>query len=63
MQADFEGRKRNAVDDHGFQIRAPDTGVPQAFSSLESLDFKAIMVAMHVMAPGDSRDFRKLRET
>src|SRR6266403_1559797 len=50
-KADFERGKRNAIDDHGVQVRPPDTGVPKAFSSLESLDFKAVMVALHVVAP------------
>jgi hypothetical protein len=56
-KADFERRKRNAIDDHGFQIRPPNPGVPQAFSSLESLDFKVVMVALHLLAPGGSRYF------
>jgi hypothetical protein len=54
-KADLERRKRNVIDDHGFQVRPPDTGMPQPFSSLESLDFKAVMVALHGVAPVVSR--------
>src|SRR5260370_7008326 len=50
-KADLERGKRNAIDDHGFQGRPPDPGVPQPFPTLESLDFKAVMVALHVVAP------------
>jgi hypothetical protein len=43
-KAEFKRGKQIAVDDDGHQIRAPDPGVPQTFSSLEGLDLKAVMV-------------------
>src|SRR5271167_4327359 len=49
---DFQFGKRDAVDDDGLIIRAPDPGVPKAFSSLERLDLKAVIV--HVASPAVS---------
>src|ERR1700733_3440700 len=45
-ETDFEFRKRHTVDDDRFEIRAPDSGVPEASSGLESHNLKAII--MHV---------------
>src|ERR1700737_890077 len=46
-KADFEGRKRNAVDDDRLQIRPPNPGMPQTSSCLERLNFEAVIVALH----------------
>jgi hypothetical protein len=43
-ETDFERRKRNAIDDDRLSVRPPDPGVPQAFSSLESLNRKAVII-------------------
>src|SRR5271169_1019743 len=45
----FQFGKRDAVDDDRLIIRAPDPGVPEASSSLESLDLTAVIV--HVASP------------
>jgi hypothetical protein len=50
-EADFERRKRHAVDDDRRQIRPPDPGVPQTPSGLEGFNSKAVIVALHF---GDS---------
>jgi hypothetical protein len=53
-EADFERGKQNAVDDDRRQIRPRDPGMPQAFSSLERLNSKAVIFALHFPTPGGS---------
>src|SRR5439155_24766646 len=49
-KADFKLRKGDAVDDDRLNIIPPDPGVPKAFSGLESLDLKAVVI--HLAFPG-----------
>src|SRR5436305_1356493 len=50
-KADFERRKQDAIDNHGFQVRAGYPGMPQASSRLKGFDPKAVMVALHGPTP------------
>jgi hypothetical protein len=43
-EADFKRRKQDTIDDDWLQIRAPDPGVPQTFSSLERFNPKAVII-------------------
>src|SRR5579863_1655855 len=58
-ETDFQFVKRDAVDDDRLEIRTPDPGVPEAPSSLESLDLEAVI--FHCCVPGsfDCRGARK----
>ncbi|MEI9922338.1 MAG: hypothetical protein WDN50_01010 [Bradyrhizobium sp.] len=56
-ETDFEFGERHAVDDDGFQIRAPDLGVPEASSGLERHNEKAVID--HVMDSADSGNQRR----
>jgi hypothetical protein len=50
-ETDLEFGKRDAIDDDRLLVRTPDPGVPEASSSLESLDLKAVVI--HVVSLGD----------
>ena len=50
-EADFQCREQVAVDDDRLLVRPADPGVPQTLSGLESLDRKAVMIALHVVTP------------
>ncbi|MGO8909781.1 MAG: hypothetical protein ACLQDM_10760 [Bradyrhizobium sp.] len=56
-ETDFQLGKRNTVDDDRLEIRPPDPGVPEAFSGLEGLDLKAVIV--HVASPANFQCRRK----
>jgi hypothetical protein len=50
-ETNFELRKRHTIDDDRLLVLAPDPGVPEASSSLESLDLKAVVI--HVSSLSD----------
>jgi hypothetical protein len=50
-ETDLELGKRDAIDDDRVLVRPPDPGVPEASSSLESLDLKAVVI--HVLSLSD----------
>ena len=50
-ETNFELRKRHAIDDDRLLVLTSDPGVPEASSSLESLDLKAVVI--HVLSLSD----------
>jgi hypothetical protein len=50
-EPNFELRKRHPIDDDRLLVRTSDPGVPEASSSLESLDLKAVVI--HVLSLSD----------
>src|ERR1700759_1084497 len=48
-EADLELGKRNAVDDDGLGVLAPDSGVPKPLAEFKSVDLKAVIG--HVRIP------------
>jgi hypothetical protein len=58
-ETDFKQRECNTIDNERLSVGTPDSGMPQASSSLEALDGEVFIETGHFGVPKTSFDTRK----